>query len=68
MVGGVHGWLFGRGRAPDGDATGGWIIVDYKTDVELGSRQPEYEAQVRCYARAVSAATGEPARGVLLRV
>ena len=64
----VEGVLDLAFRAPDGDATGGWIIVDYKTDVELGSRQPEYEAQVRCYARAVSAATGEPARGVLLRV
>jgi ATP-dependent exoDNAse (exonuclease V) beta subunit len=45
-----------------------WVVVDYKTDVELAGRQAEYETQVRQYARAVAAATGEPARGVLLRV
>jgi ATP-dependent exoDNAse (exonuclease V) beta subunit len=46
----------------------GWIVVDYKTDVELGDRQRDYEAQVVLYARAVATATGEPAKGVLLLV
>jgi ATP-dependent exoDNAse (exonuclease V) beta subunit len=46
----------------------GWTVVDFKTDVELDARLDEYRAQVRIYVRAVSAATGRPARGVLLRV
>jgi ATP-dependent helicase/nuclease subunit A len=45
-----------------------WVIVDYKTDAELAGRQKAYEEQVRLYARAVGAATGEATRGVLLRV
>jgi len=45
-----------------------WVVVDYKTDAQLEGKQAEYENQVRLYARAVAAATGEPARGVLLRV
>jgi ATP-dependent helicase/nuclease subunit A len=46
-----------------------WVVVDYKTDAELeGGRQAEYETQIRLYVRAVREATGEPARGVLLRV
>jgi ATP-dependent exoDNAse (exonuclease V) beta subunit len=46
----------------------GWTVVDFKTDVELEARLEEYRAQVRLYVRAVAAATGRPARGVLLRV
>jgi hypothetical protein len=42
--------------------------VDFKTDRELGPRRARYAAQVSLYARAVSEATGEPARGVLLTV
>jgi ATP-dependent helicase/nuclease subunit A len=45
-----------------------WVVVDYKTDAQLEGKQAQYETQVRLYARAVAAATGEPARGVLLRV
>jgi ATP-dependent helicase/nuclease subunit A len=45
-----------------------WVVVDYKTDAQLEGKQAEYETQVRQYVRAVAAATGEPARGVLLRV
>jgi ATP-dependent exoDNAse (exonuclease V) beta subunit len=41
-------------------------VVDFKTDRELTGARAAYEAQVALYARAVSAATGEPARGVLL--
>ena len=45
-----------------------WTVVDYKTDRELEGHQAEYEVQVLSYMRAVTAATGEHARGVLLRV
>jgi ATP-dependent exoDNAse (exonuclease V) beta subunit len=45
-----------------------WVVVDYKTDVELEGRLEEYERQVRLYARTVHVATGEPVRGVILRV
>jgi ATP-dependent helicase/nuclease subunit A len=50
------------GRGPS------WVVVDYKTDAQLRERQAEYETQIRLYVRAVRQATGEPARGVLLRV
>lgn len=43
-----------------------WTVVDFKTDRELAPRRAEYEAQVRLYVEAVTRATGEPARGVLL--
>jgi ATP-dependent exoDNAse (exonuclease V) beta subunit len=50
----------------DGDA---WMVVDYKTDPEL---RPEirapYEAQVRMYAAAITAATGLPCSAALLLV
>ncbi len=46
----------------------GWTVVDFKTDREIEAQRASYEAQVRLYARAVSAATGEPARGALLVV
>jgi ATP-dependent exoDNAse (exonuclease V) beta subunit len=45
-----------------------WTVVDFKTDVELAARRAAYEVQVALYARAVAAATGEPARAVLLSV
>jgi ATP-dependent helicase/nuclease subunit A len=45
-----------------------WVVVDYNTDVELEGRLEEYERQVRLYARTVHVATGEPVRGVILRV
>ncbi len=47
---------------------GHWTVVDFKTDVELGSRLAEYRLQLALYARAIAAATGTPASGVLLRV
>ena len=46
----------------------GWTVIDFKTDAELEPRLAEYRAQVRLYVRAVTVATGKPARGVLLRV
>jgi ATP-dependent exoDNAse (exonuclease V) beta subunit len=47
---------------------GGWTVVDFKTDFEIEGRLEDYRAQVGLYARAVAAATGLPARAVLLRV
>ena len=43
----------------------GWTVVDFKTDREVESMSV-YIAQVRIYLEAVSAATGSPARGVIL--
>jgi ATP-dependent exoDNAse (exonuclease V) beta subunit len=45
-----------------------WTVVDFKTDVEMGERKDAYARQVALYAEAVSVATGERARGVLLSV
>ncbi len=45
-----------------------WTVVDFKTDVELGNRLPDYRRQVALYARAIAAATGKPAVAVLLRL
>ncbi len=45
----------------------GWTVLDFKTDRELPPLDA-YREQVRLYARAVASATGEPARGVLMRV
>jgi ATP-dependent exoDNAse (exonuclease V) beta subunit len=45
-----------------------WTVVDFKTDRELAESLPLYRRQVSLYAAAIAAATGQPARGVLLRV
>ncbi|HKV41324.1 MAG TPA: hypothetical protein VJX67_19110, partial [Blastocatellia bacterium] len=46
-----------------------WTVVDFKTDVEISEKsEEEYKTQVRLYAQAISRATGQPARAVLLRV
>ena len=47
---------------------GGWVIVDFKTDIEIASAQDAYKQQVALYVEAVKRATGQPATGVLLRV
>jgi ATP-dependent helicase/nuclease subunit A len=46
----------------------GWVVIDFKTDIEIASAQDAYKQQVALYAEAVSTATGQPATGVLLRV
>jgi ATP-dependent exoDNAse (exonuclease V) beta subunit len=46
----------------------GWTVVDFKTDVALGERKDGYLRQIAIYARAISTATGDKARGVLLSV
>ncbi|HEY8515121.1 MAG TPA: UvrD-helicase domain-containing protein [Candidatus Binatia bacterium] len=50
------------------DPTPGWVVVDFKSDLEIAGRLDGYRRQVELYARAVARATGEPARAVLLRV
>lgn len=47
---------------------GAWTIIDFKTDQELTKGLDVYRRQVALYARAINAATGTPARAVLLRV
>jgi ATP-dependent exoDNAse (exonuclease V) beta subunit len=63
----VEGILDLAFREIDGDGPI-WTVVDFKTDVEIAGRREDYERQVALYARAVTAATGERARGVLLSV
>ena len=46
----------------------GWVVVDFKTDIEIASAQDAYQKQVAMYVEAVRRATGKPATGVLLRV
>ena len=46
----------------------GWTVVDFKTDVDLASRKDDYARQIDAYAKAIAAATGEPAKGALLSV
>ncbi len=50
----------------DGDE--GWVVVDFKTDAALEPRLAEYRLQLQLYCESVAAATGQSARGVLLRV
>ena len=45
-----------------------WIVVDFKTDAELGQRVDSYRRQVALYVRGIAEATSAPARGHLLRV
>jgi ATP-dependent helicase/nuclease subunit A len=44
------------------------VVVDFKSDRELGGAEELYRRQVQIYAAAVSAALDRPARGVLMRV
>jgi ATP-dependent exoDNAse (exonuclease V) beta subunit len=43
-----------------------WIILDFKTDLDIGGRLDEYRTQLALYLRAVRQATGIAARGILL--
>jgi len=48
---------------------GAWVVVEFKTDVEIGRVGLErYRRQVGFYAAAVTRATGRDASGVLLRL
>ena len=45
-----------------------WVVVDFKTDVDIAGRLDEYRVQLLLYLRAISQSTGAPARGVLMWV
>jgi ATP-dependent exoDNAse (exonuclease V) beta subunit len=45
-----------------------YVVVDFKTDLEIGERLEEYRGQVRLYMEAVGRATGAEVRGALLWV
>jgi ATP-dependent helicase/nuclease subunit A len=45
-----------------------WLVVDFKTDGELGAREQRYRRQVALYMRGISEATGSHARGHVLLV
>ncbi|MEM7353874.1 MAG: UvrD-helicase domain-containing protein [Acidobacteriota bacterium] len=47
---------------------GQWIVVDFKTDIDLEARQERYQRQLGWYIHAMHTLTGLPARGVLLGV
>jgi ATP-dependent exoDNAse (exonuclease V) beta subunit len=44
------------------------VVIDFKTDRELEGALDRYERQVWIYASAIAAATGRPARAVLMKV
>jgi len=45
-----------------------WVIVDFKTDADVGEHRTQYERQLQWYAFALSKITGMPARAFLLAV
>jgi ATP-dependent exoDNAse (exonuclease V) beta subunit len=45
-----------------------WTVVDFKTDQEFSSEAVRYVRQVKLYVEAVRAATGLPAKGIILVV
>ena len=49
----------------DGDT---WLVVDFKTDVEITGREAVYQRQVALYVDAARRVTGAPVEGALLRV
>ena len=49
----------------DGDR---WLVVDFKTDVEITGSEAVYQRQVALYMDAAARATGQRVEGVLLRV
>jgi len=46
----------------------GFTVVDFKTDLSLGDREPIYRAQLVAYGQCIAKATGKPVRTVLLLV
>ena len=50
------------------EAADGWVVVDFKTDVELSGAEDTYRRQVALYVDAVAKATGTPASGLLLKI
>ncbi len=50
----------------DSDEGQRWVVVDFKTDVEIAGRLGEYRTQLGLYLRAIRRATGLPTRAILL--
>jgi ATP-dependent exoDNAse (exonuclease V) beta subunit len=48
----------------DGDR---WMVVDFKTDIDLQAGTDAYRRQVALYLETLHRATGRPATGALLR-
>jgi ATP-dependent exoDNAse (exonuclease V) beta subunit len=46
----------------------GWVVIDFKTDVEIATAQDAYMRQVSTYLDAVTRATGQPASGLILKI
>jgi ATP-dependent exoDNAse (exonuclease V) beta subunit len=46
----------------------GWMVVDFKTDAELGGSEEIYRHQVALYAEALATITGKPATATILRL
>jgi ATP-dependent exoDNAse (exonuclease V) beta subunit len=45
-----------------------WIVIDFKSDVELAGGGHVYRRQVAFYVAAIAKATGQAARGIVLRI
>lgn len=50
------------------DAGDGWVVVDFKSDAELGAAEDVYRRQVALYAEALAEITRQPVRAAILRV
>ncbi len=50
------------------DQDGTWVVVDFKTDTDLGAAAERYRQQVQWYVYAMATLHDAPARGVLLGV
>jgi ATP-dependent exoDNAse (exonuclease V) beta subunit len=50
------------------ERAGGWLVVDFKTNAELGTNEAAYRRQVALYAEALAGITGTPASAAIVRV
>jgi ATP-dependent exoDNAse (exonuclease V) beta subunit len=46
----------------------GWMVIDFKTDIEIATAQDAYVRQVSLYVEAVARATGRTVTGVILKI
>ncbi|MDP2390044.1 MAG: PD-(D/E)XK nuclease family protein, partial [Acidobacteriota bacterium] len=46
----------------------GWMVIDFKTDIEIATAEDAYVRQVSTYLDAVTRATGQPATGLILKI
>ncbi|MDP2320568.1 MAG: UvrD-helicase domain-containing protein [Acidobacteriota bacterium] len=46
----------------------GWMVIDFKTDIEIATAEDAYVRQVSIYLDAVTRATGQPATGLILKI